>query len=452
MTMDRIPFAATLDWHEGETLYGWCARTHLGFGTSDRKSGAALFGREEAFKEHEIPRGLTALASRTHGRIGLAEDILRRRTVLAGYLPFLKPLDEKTLVSRMATSTRRQPLAINGLHPAAAAALHSLRFCRACAAATEDTQGFATWMLTAQLPGVWTCPVHDCALVHVTGRPGGWALPDVKGSYPVVARSTADVKTLQPLTQLALAVVGKTVDTQLLRRRLAALANEEFPGVLRDPIAQARMHRAWTESKLARCLQREHALQPLVLDPQWMMVVLTRSLPVHPFQWMTCWALLTAHWAPSVAVSWFLACDQLTQRAQQELWAHDKEPLPLPCEVEAALATSSTKADLARALNVGRRRLDQWLRDTPALTDRWTELQSSARLKLAVSRCEQWLIEHPAGGLSDFCIGCATDVEWLARFPVDLNGLLKRVPNRRGQQKFLPGFRPPEGRNAFPSP
>lgn len=432
-------------------MYSWCARTHLGFGTSDRRSGSVLFGHEEAFKEHEVPRGLSALASRTRGHIGLAEEILRRRTVIAAYLPFLQLLEDATLVSRMASRTRRQPLSLYGIHPAAAAALHTLRFCRACAAATYDSQGYATWMLTAQLPGVWTCPVHECALVHVAGRPGGWALPDAKGSYSAIAHSMTEVRTLQPLTQLAHALLGQTVDTRLLRRRLAELANKEFPGVLSDPSAQAHMHRAWTESNIARCLQQEQALQPLILDPHWLMQVLTRSFAAHPFQWMTCWAFLTAHWVPSVAVSWFLDTDdQFIRRPQQELWADEQEPLPLPYEVEAALATSPTKADLARALKVGRRRLDQWFRDTPALMSRWTELQSSARLKLAVSRCEQWLREHPASGLSDFCSGCATDLEWLAKFPADLNDLLRRLPNRRGPQKFLPGFRPPEARDAFP--
>ncbi len=440
----RIPFAATLDWHGGETLYSWCARTHLGFGTSDRKSSVALFGHAEAFKEHEIPRGLPALASRTHGCIGLAEDILRHRTVLAAYLPFLQAEDEKKLLSRMASMTRRQPLALNGIHPAAAAALHRLRFCRACAAMTLDSQGFATWVLNAQLPGVWTCAIHECALERLEGRPGGWVLPDVKSSHCAIARSTTDVKTLQPLTGLAHALVGKSVDTQLLRRNLAMLANQNFPDVLRDPMTQDRMYRAWKESNLAKCLQRETALQPLVLQPRWMISMLRGAAVAHPFHGMLCWAFLTADWQPSIAIPWFLgAAPPANDRLQRELWPHGNESLPLPEQVEAALAVSNTKAELAQALDVGRRRLDRWLQETPAFNARWSQLRRKTRLEGARQRCIKWLTEHPTCNVSDFYAGCVRDIDWLSNHDRPaLNELLRRIPNRRSAQKFLPGFRP----------
>jgi hypothetical protein len=442
--------AAILDWHEGETLYSWCARTHLGYGFNDRASALALFGRQGAFKEHELPSGVTALVERTRGLIGSADQIVQQRTILAAYLPFLKPRDAATLIKHVANKTRCQPVAIMGLHSAQASALHALRFCRACADESINLNGYAPWLLNSQLPGVWVCPIHECALMHLVGRQGGWALPNPKATYPAIARSASDVKTLLPLTQLAQAIVGRRVDNEVLRRKLAALACQNFPRALTDPVAEDRIRLAWTQSKLAVRLQREEALRPLVLDVRWMIELLQRSVPTHPFQWMLCWAFLTADWKPSAAVAWFLECGRWPgARAQLDLWEEGREALPFSDEVETALAMSKTRAEIAKSLHVGRRRLDRWFEDTPALKARWLELRCAARQELALKRCEEWLTRNSHCGLSQFYVECLVDIEWLSKHQLAVfMGLRGRIPNRRGQQKFLPGLRPPDANSA----
>ncbi|HEY4080554.1 MAG TPA: TnsD family Tn7-like transposition protein [Burkholderiaceae bacterium] len=167
MSMDTVDptIGERIPWLPDETLFSWCSRYHL-LAANGLASATCmqLFGRRRLGLAHDFPAGIAALALRAGGSLGMPEDIVRERTVLAFYAPFRPaPMMERATRKMLGEGIGSLKYEL-GLLTSGLGAAHPLKACPACMA--DDHQRFkvAYWRRSHQLPGVWICPAHGDAL------------------------------------------------------------------------------------------------------------------------------------------------------------------------------------------------------------------------------------------------------------------------------------------------
>jgi hypothetical protein len=433
-----------LDWESGETLYSWCAKTHLMLGTSARGTGASLFGHERAFKEHDVPIGLLWLSAVTRGLLGLPERILRERTVLGAYLPFISMERQVSFVAQTLSRDRLGPKLTFGLHPATLNVLHSLRFCAACARSAAHPLGYAPWLTEAQLPGVWVCVRHQRPLVHALGKQNTWTLPDPTAKLPVVVHSDSDLRLLVPIAEMAQSLSKmETIDVEALRSSISLLLRDRFTTFKAKTMNADRIQTAWKQSSIARWLLTHENLAPLALDSSWIgRLVLSRGV-AHPIRWLLCWSFLhEKEELGSLTGSFVRACSGSVAGHQLTLW---DEPsisgaMQIPASVRNAFERSATLSEVAAILNVHRGTVSNWVRTTPALKRFWLATKQEYRATYAMQRVSDWLGINSTANLSTFTTECSRDLVWLGKhFPAELAAIAKRIPSRRSNQRPIAG-------------
>lgn len=170
-------------WLPDETLFSLASRYHALTGNALSSSTCQqLFGSSRFGLQHDFPCRIDDFVCRTEKLLGTETEIIRQHTILPFYLPFRSKSDENDAIASMrgpAIGSMKYRL---GILTSRFRANHPLKACPECMAADINAQSIAYWHLSHQYPGVWSCPVHNVALLQSTKKSTGvgrflWHLP-----------------------------------------------------------------------------------------------------------------------------------------------------------------------------------------------------------------------------------------------------------------------------------
>jgi hypothetical protein len=432
-------------WWEGESLYGWSARVHAERGGKARVTGRLLFGREHACRMIDIPAGLGRLEEATSGKLGSTEEILRQRTVLAAHWPFASDSTRKMVLDAAADVIGIPiPMAL-GLPASKLGAEHPLRYCETCHREALARDGYSTWLLRHQLPGVWWCREHGSTLHQVPKTRAIWRKPGSDAVPLGAPLNPEEREALRTMEQLASAIAGlahvnedSLAATAVHRLRQIGIATSAAR------LNAAKMS-AWFESSpLTRWMRRQGELVH-VLGGKWAIDMLRGRRRGHPLKWQILWTCAWQSEPTDIAVHSFVEAAQntlpLCAADQPALWSEvvcESPRLSLPENVAQAFAHHDTLREVARELGVNIGGVQQWLADYPELATSWLSRVKYDRLKQAVSNIEDCMRREPTIARTQLLKACNTDFNWLSRnAPATVRSLLNRVPTDRGPQRVL---------------
>lgn len=163
-----------------ETFYSVCARFNwrCGYGSA-RSLGRLLFGCDSASRHRALPQGLGCFTELFGGTAWSPNELIRRSTCAAAYLPFMTQDDKESLLAACVLPASSRTLA-NGWLSGHVLGHEPLRACPKCVAKDQADNGIAFWRLAHQLPSTWMCVMHQSPLRSVApkvlqGR--RWLLP-----------------------------------------------------------------------------------------------------------------------------------------------------------------------------------------------------------------------------------------------------------------------------------
>lgn len=243
---------AVESWLPGETLFSLASRHHIvSCNCFSKDTSDQLFGRGHAGPCHDFPSGIDFFVRKTGSRFGVAETIIFERTLL----PFYLPLNSKTHAEKAIRTMRGDRIGSlrysMGMLLDHFRACHPLRACEVCMKEDIDRFGVAYWHRIHQIPGVWCCPDHHCALMlsSETGTFTGhydWCLPWMNCLTGCASAPSCPVESeqLDSINQFAYAALRLTalaprvfLDRELLARvysdRLVSVGLREVGGKLR---------------------------------------------------------------------------------------------------------------------------------------------------------------------------------------------------------------------------
>ncbi|MFC4929284.1 TnsD family Tn7-like transposition protein [Massilia sp. GCM10023247] len=151
-----------------ESLYSLLARYHrLSGHISQQQSLRELFGHPGRVVMSDLPSGLQALANVIPGMVWTTDRLIDEMTLFPYFSPYLS--DRQVISARraMAGSTASGLKMLLGLLASRLGGRNRLRFCERCRQRDTDERGLAYWHRVHQLPGVWFCPLHGCALAEL---------------------------------------------------------------------------------------------------------------------------------------------------------------------------------------------------------------------------------------------------------------------------------------------
>jgi hypothetical protein len=151
-----------------ESLYSLLTRYHrLSGHFSPQQSLRELFGHSGRVVMSDLPSGLQALANVIPGMVWTTDRLIDETTLFPYFSPYLS--DRQVICARraMAGTTASGLKMLLGLLASRLGGRNRLRFCEQCRQRDADERGVAYWHRVHQLPGVWLCPFHGCALVEL---------------------------------------------------------------------------------------------------------------------------------------------------------------------------------------------------------------------------------------------------------------------------------------------
>lgn len=202
-----FPASIMPQWLPDETLFSFASRYHVLTGNALSSSTCQqLFGNSRFGLQHDFPCRIDDFVCRTEKLLGTEIEIIRQHTILPFYLPFRSQSDENDAIASMrgvAIGSMKYRL---GILTSRFRANHPLKACPECMAADINAQSIAYWHLSHQYPGVWSCSVHNVALLQSREKSTGvgrflWHLP----RFDVLvdsARAEIDRELLQIRSQL----------------------------------------------------------------------------------------------------------------------------------------------------------------------------------------------------------------------------------------------------------
>lgn len=433
------------DWWDGESLYGWCARLHALRGGRSRTTGHLLFGREHASRVTDFLPGIGRLVEATRGQLGTAEEILRQRTVLAAYWPFASKATRR-MVLDAATDVSGIPIPMAlGLPASKLGADHPLRYCPACHREALASEGYSTWLLRHQLPGVWWCDRHEVPLAQVHKRRAIWHKPGADAVLLGAPLDAAEREALQTVQQLAMAIAAlERVNEDWLAATAVHRLRQIGIATSAARLNNVKMNEWLESSPLIRWMRRQGDLVH-VLSNGWAIHLLRGRRRGHPLKWQILWACAWQAEAAESAVRAFVEaaqCQQpLAQSEQAALWpegAGQPVQLPLPAAVAAAFDKHETMREVAKELGATFGGVQQWLADYPDLAKSWLLRVRDDRMRRAVRRIEECMRETPEITRTQLWNACNTEFNWLGRnAAATARALLDRVPTDAGPQRSL---------------
>jgi hypothetical protein len=432
-------------WWDGESLYGWCSRLHTLRGGKNQALGSTLFGLGHASRVVDIPSGLGRFVHATGGRLGTAEEIVRTRTVAAAYWPFASDSTRQQLVQAATNASGVTLPMVLGLPGGSVRAHHPLRSCPECRCAAEKANGYATWQLGDQLPGVWWCPEHGRPLEQVTISKGVWRKPGHSGTSldPPIGADEAHALAMMRALAHAIASASRVSSWAIASAvvdRLSQLGIATSPAKLN---AQ-RLHE-WLEAAPHVRWMRRQGTAVLMPTPNWAVPLIRGRSRPNPLKWAMLWTAAWRDESVERAVADFLLSadgDGVQAGGAQFLlwpqgWGGAAEGA-LPADVADAFLAGGSIPDVATALGTDIPTVRRWLDDRPQFAKAWLKRVRGRRLQRAREHLLSVLADRPDITPSEFIQANASDVEWLSgNAPITLRSLLSRLPASSGPQLQL---------------
>lgn len=151
----------------GETLYSWCARYHrLNGGNNPRATSRRLFGHPTAGLRPDLPSHFSNFQNNTHQYLGCLDNLLRQRTVLGFYRPFLSSIGMAEINLHLAKGNSVAARALLGLSKDGQATRSPLRFCPECTQEQLAAHAISWWQTEHLWPSIAICRRHGGLLVQ----------------------------------------------------------------------------------------------------------------------------------------------------------------------------------------------------------------------------------------------------------------------------------------------
>lgn len=414
----------------GETLYSICARFHrLSGGLDPDATSLLLLGSRRGGARQDHIFGLTRLAAASGGLIAADESVLRERTVLRAYLPFMAADKRQAVIHTICLSQYRKPpsRAQTGLTWNSITLTHELRACPQCLLQQRQHLGFGFWRSAHQLPGVWMCAEHQEILRTVPKRGprnAGW----------VTARDEILVTALELFDNSDRQILGRIADSV---HWLADFARVNLDAL--TLMVRSRLHECgFTPSAFSlsakdlasiatECRNRLGRFRAghfdFVHSPLWLGQVLFDRRASHPVRWAVLLAI-TGH------------TDRKTLSEQYISSLHrlpDLELFPRPQTFRArapgylydALSGPVTIAEAAIKAGVKRSQVESWLRRDRLLGEHWRRTRAEVKRRAARFVIQGAVAALPQASRSEIIARCLWAVRWLeANCASDLNEVL----------------------------
>lgn len=412
---DSLSYAP--DWRGDETLYSWAAGFHQAVGNgSARDTGRLLFGAEHACRDHDAPTKLSHFVQVTRGRLGDVPWILRHRTPLALFVPFLSLERSNVLASRMLSAEGVGWSVLCGMPASSLNDRMSMRYCPACLTRDMDEWGSVRWRLPHQLLGAWLCLEHRSVLVEARARGSEWILPETGGEQ--FLPPTPDAEQLESIRRMALLasrIVGRTrLDVDVIRQCILGHLREQGVTCWLHPLDRATLATWFAASPIAGWMGGVSAPLQKLSNGHWVYDVLRNRVGDHPIKWMLLWTALFSNDSdpnhqrfldPQCAPHW-------DANGQGCIW--DAASCKVPSDVAQLIASSSTLRDAAAALGLTVFSLRKRLADL-GTSARVFRLDSSLehRRRRAMDAIGNYIAEHPTCSKADIHRDCKAAVSWL---------------------------------------
>lgn len=288
-----------LDWLPDETLFSLCSRQHRFWGHAESSATTqVLFGDSVLGNSHDFPKGLEEFAGRTGRALGDARELATERTLLRFCKCFLTPRQFNAAVLVQAGVSlvhvkRRLGLLNDGMRGD-----HPLKACVQCLDEDLARLGWRYWHLSHQVPGVWVCKIHGCALHESTARTRwrnalAWSLPSPKdmaspepqtrvGAIEAVGRFSSLAQSLTAFSRPAGSLAAQSVRDALLQR--LEQRGWSLAGRTHAPLTAVRSYR-----RHCAALSGIAELIPLAREDDWTSQLLMRltsssSFSMHPLR------------------------------------------------------------------------------------------------------------------------------------------------------------------------
>jgi hypothetical protein len=279
-----------------ESLYSLLTRYHrLSGHISPQQSLRELFCQSGRVVMSDLPSGLQALANVIPGMVWTTDRLIDETTIFPYFLPYLS--DRQVICARraMAGTTASGLKMLLGLLASRLGGRNRLRFCEQCRQRDVDERGLAYWHRVHQLPGVWLCPFHGCALVelleeNVFLKRQCLLLPEdvtVDTSRPISA-ITAHEASLARLAQLSERALCQGYPAAGVATRESHRARAEAVGLLdhNGRIRVGPLTAALAEYVATLPTEGEFAFAHADREPQWALKLLRkpRGTSSHPLK------------------------------------------------------------------------------------------------------------------------------------------------------------------------
>ena len=435
------------DWHGDETLYSWCARFHLVCGNgSARRTSAVLFGGEHAVRERDAPLHMAYFVDATQGALGSVESILRTRTAVGLYWPFMHPRRREHLRHEFEGKPSSGWVTRIGM-PASALAPRDLRYCDECVIDDCTTAGIPRWRLAHQLTCAHVCLDHGTPLRMLKHKASTWLLPP-RIQAPI-ARGTDDRfppvadRALHRLAHLASKCIGlEAIDIE--RIRCAVLHRLRASGIAcwQFPVDQARLAEWFRTTDLARSLLDVQSSPVHLALGLWVHALLRRRREEHPVLWLLLWCATHADESLEALTSGFVepsACPVIwDEHGQGCLWSNPRFALP-PNVMDRIVRAGSLKraaSELGISVFTLRRHLELEGCHGGLFFGR---VRASLQRQEAIDVIRDYVARHPGCSRTAVHRECKAAVAWLDRNAKDdLVRLLSTIRECRPRQRDLP--------------
>ena len=413
------PIVQVADWIEGESIYGWATRYHNTFGNDWRRTGEQLFGKKWAAHSLDLPTGLGQFCHVTKGLLGDPMQVMRSRTAIGFYWPFLDDLTQRV----MRTSARESEPALTPIwilqgDVSRLGAQHALRHCPLCALECLERGYEPTRFLDHQLPGSWICTWHDCLLEFDTHARCPWVPAPADGIFgrqrATAPRERSALKLCAKLGQTFLKL--DKVDERGLRM-LCAQRLEAFGVSSANRVNNARVDEWFERSAIGQWLTRHPDVQKIPAKGWIGSLLRGRSKP-QPLKWILLWAALWERDSVKDAIDAFTDVAPSVEEFglfSNRPWAGYWTPHPLvaPAEVQAAFDVAPSIAEAAMRLGIEESTAIQWLFDDPVLSGRWQAKRSQAHSQQSRDVLLAHIERHPEVTLEELTAALPGDVRWL---------------------------------------
>ncbi|MGH6647552.1 TniQ family protein [Aquabacterium sp.] len=430
-------------WHLDETLYSWAARFHAIHGNgSARETGALLFDAEHACRERDAPRNLHHFVNVTGGTLGNVHDLLRERTAIGLYLPFLSPSMLAAVKEKINCGKGIGWRAQFGMAASSLDSASQLRYCTTCIDEDRSNLGLSRWRVSHQWLGSWVCAEHGRPLCKVSPKRSAWELPTLcSQSMPPPSVSEAELMALIHLSKLAEHVArSEALDMDSVRQLALNGFREQGVTSWSHPVDRMQLARWFKSMPIVTWLARSQGPENKLAGGEWIHDLLRDRRVDHPLKWLVLWHALFSHEDQLSTVRRLqtpVSQPHWDASGQGRIWgtALDK----LPADVNELLTGVTTVVQAAEQLGTTllslRKRLKQsgttlkLLRSEQSLDERFNRSKVSIQI---------YMDENPLCTRTDVFLHCKTPYEWLRKHrPKELLLLMAKVPHRRSRQIAL---------------